>query len=358
MAIGPPTVPQPLPEALADINRRTPIGSVLTSAEWRDVPAAVRNLSFFSARVTSAQFLELAHRRIREAIGFERRDGRPDAETPIVDRSGVIAELQALAKDLGLDPEPGKEGTLEDVTSVRRLELIYDTNVALAYNHARWRTGQQDILMRLVPAYELIREEDRDEPREWFEIWRGEMARLAPTTRARFIPTTERPQYGGRFIAPKNDPIWQALGDSPDGLQRPYPPFRFRSGMGWRDVRRREALRLGIIDEDEEPEPAPDIPLASIAGNLQSVRGIPGPVVEQLAAEFEGVATMDGGDERIRLFDALTDAVTDLARGRSARARRAGLEKLIGRIKRRGGPKAKKSIAALKAQLKRLEAAA
>ncbi|MDP2227282.1 MAG: hypothetical protein Q8J78_07365, partial [Moraxellaceae bacterium] len=64
--------------------------------------------------------------------------------------------------------------------------------------------------------------------------------------------------FDGRMVALKNDPIWSRLGDSslfPDGLDNPYPPFAFNSGMGVRDVDRDEAEQLGLIAKNQEVFP-------------------------------------------------------------------------------------------------------
>jgi len=58
--------------------------------------------------------------------------------------------------------------------------------------------------------------------------------------------------FAGRMIARKDDPIWTKI--STFGV--PYPSFDFNSGMGVRDISRREAIRLGVIaKEDETPRP-------------------------------------------------------------------------------------------------------
>ncbi len=60
------------------------------------------------------------------------------------------------------------------------------------------------------------------------------------------------------MIALKNDPIWSRLGSSDlfeDGLDNPYPPFAFNSGMGVRDVARDEAEQLGLLEPNQEVFP-------------------------------------------------------------------------------------------------------
>ena len=52
-----------------------------------------------------------------------------------------------------------------------------------------------------------------------------------------------------RMIAPKTDRIWTDI----SAFGHPWPPFDFNSGMGLRDVGRREAIRSGVISADDPP---------------------------------------------------------------------------------------------------------
>ena len=101
----------------------------------------------------------------------------------------------------------------------------------------QWRGSQPDRLAA-APAWELIRLYDRDVPRIWAARWR-----TAGGT----------PVDGGRLIALKGDPVWGELGASAnfdDALDTDHPPFAFNSGMGWREITRSEADRLGITGPD------------------------------------------------------------------------------------------------------------
>src|SRR5205814_1705852 len=78
----------------------------------------------------------------------------------------LVADLQAKAKALGLGPEdPLKAGSLEDVTSLQRLELIVRHNLQSAQEYARWKAEQDPAVLDAYPAQELKRIEQRDVPR-------------------------------------------------------------------------------------------------------------------------------------------------------------------------------------------------
>ena len=55
------------------------------------------------------------------------------------------------------------------------------------------------------------------------------------------------------MVALKSSPIWEALGEyGEDSTGSDCPPFAYNSTMAWEDVDREEAVRLGLIGEDED----------------------------------------------------------------------------------------------------------
>jgi hypothetical protein len=55
----------------------------------------------------------------------------------------------------------------------------------------------------------------------------------------------------GRFVALKTDPVWKKL----SRFGTPWPPFDYGSGMGLRDLSRRDAVALGLLEKGERVEP-------------------------------------------------------------------------------------------------------
>jgi hypothetical protein len=76
-----------------------------------------------------------------------------------------------------------------------------------------------------VPGADQI--ESREEPCNWKERWQQAGGKLC----------------AGRMIARKDDPIWFSI----SRFDRPYPPFDCNSGMGVREIRRKEAEQLGVL---------------------------------------------------------------------------------------------------------------
>lgn len=218
-----------LPEAIARISARTPIGAALRSREWEGMPLALNERSFFSATVESLRFLSSGKNRLlNEVSGVREKVAKGEA---FFDRSSFIAAMRKIAIAEGIAVDPAKRGGLQDITSRARLGLIYDMNKMDAQEYARWKAEQDPDVLAAFPAQELIRVEDRAVPRKWLRIWVAAGGRL----------------FSGRMIALKNDPIWRAI----SRFGRPWPPFDFNSGMGLEDVSRADAEGLGLLGPDD-----------------------------------------------------------------------------------------------------------
>ena len=220
----------PIPEAVAKIARRTPVASRMRTAEWERVPLALRERAQFSAAVESVRLLAAFQEKLQKRIGMiQEQVAGGDAW---VDRSSFIGDMRAMAEELGLGTGTGG---LTDISSRRRLGLIYDMQTRQAAEFARWKMGEDPDVLDAYPAQELLREEDRMVPRDWAARWAREGGRF----------------FGGRMIALKSDPIWTAI----SRFGTPWPPFDFQSGMGIEDVGRDEAEELGLVGPEAGPLP-------------------------------------------------------------------------------------------------------
>src|SRR6185503_2254093 len=113
---------------------------------------------------------------------------------------------------------------------------VLKTNREIAQGYAQDRAGQDELLLDEWPAQELFRGEAREKERDWQERFR-----LAGDQSGSPIGDGWTITPDGRMIALKNHPIWDALGSSElfdDGLNNPFPPFAFASGMWVRDIDR------------------------------------------------------------------------------------------------------------------------
>jgi hypothetical protein len=226
--------PVPLAEAVRDLGARTPVGSILRSAEWAQMPRVLRDEALFSAGVTSLRVLGEIGARLDKMIALE-SEPTASGEDAMATRSTFIGDLKRILADFGYRPEPGKEGGLQDLSSARRLRLIADMNLQQAQERARFKMGQDPDMLDNFPAQELVRMESRMVPRQWRQRWAEAGGKF----------------FDGRMIALKSDPVWVKI----SRFGRPWPPFDFGSGMGIEDVERGEAEALGLIAPEETPEP-------------------------------------------------------------------------------------------------------
>jgi hypothetical protein len=212
--------PLPFQEALDSREVRSLLPTDFRTQLLAEIPAELRERATFAAGVTNIEFLQ----RISDAVD--------DLASGRVDRATKRAELKKLGAALDYRPVEGEEGTLTDLSSDRRLNLILDTNLEMAQGYGQWAQGQDPAVLDQWPAQELVRVRDSRVPRNWAGRWADAGGEF----------------FDGRMIALKNDRIWTRL--SRFGL--PYPPFDFNSGMDVRDIDRDEAVDLGLTDRDTE----------------------------------------------------------------------------------------------------------
>lgn len=220
----------PLPEAVRRIAAKTPVASRLRTAEWSRVPLALRERAQFSAGVESVRLLGTIQDKLEKRIGMVQEEVA--GGTAHVDRSSFIGDLRKIAQEEGLGTGTGG---LTDVSSRKRLGLVYDMQTRQAAEFARWKMGEDPDVLDAYPAQELIREEDRIVPRDWRARWAGKGGRFPM----------------GRMVALKSDPVWAAI----SAFGTPWPPFDFGSGMGIEDVSREEAESLGVLPAGQKVEP-------------------------------------------------------------------------------------------------------
>lgn len=125
--------------------------------------------------------------------------------------------LQSCLEYFNYVPEPGTEGSIQDLGSTPRKNLILDTNVAQCQNYA-WR--QSLLADDRKQAWELVRDGVRKEPRKWDTLWREAYAQLSAEERRTVAPQGH--------VALITSPIWSLL----SRWGTPYPPFDYNSGMG------------------------------------------------------------------------------------------------------------------------------
>lgn len=271
------TNPIPFSEAVSHLLSKGLMPTSLDTVGLRALDAGIRRQAIFSARNSIVDSLK----KIKEVVSSQ---VNPTQETRIDPATGESRQVtvgfnpatarEAIRSNLaqiGYAPSDDEAGTIKDLASTERINLVVKTNVELAQGAGNYIAGHDDDVLDAWPAQELYRQEGRDQPRNWDGTnpkgdktltgfgsrWMFAAQASGDPDAARMLETT------GRMIALKSSGIWQALGDFEDGLGNPYPPFAFNSGMWVRDVPRKTAESLGLIDPDEQAK-KPTLDIASL----------------------------------------------------------------------------------------------
>ena len=249
-----------LEDALADLRRRKLMPTSLGSAGLRRLAAEVRRHAVFSARMTHAEVVRELQRVVQAmAAGqINLADARLSMKYSLA-LAGYEPETGFPGDDAKGVP-PAEPGSLQDLRSRKRLDLMLETNYRMAANRAYAEAGQSETRRWQFPAWELLRIYTRRIPRgykatkgglvedpgeDWIARWRDAGGTLVTDD-----------DGTDRMIATKDDSVWADLGTGEGGHEKdsignPWPPFAFQSGFGIREVSREDCIRLGVIDGNE-----------------------------------------------------------------------------------------------------------
>ena len=218
------------------------VGSDLDSSQWNQIQAGLRNRAFFSSRVAEVNILAAMRERVAKYA---------EGET---DLSKIRMEFREELRRANYQPQPGEEGTIHDLFSQARIDVIVKTNVAQARGYIQYAEGMSPGAFAAFPAQEFTRVAHRKNARQdWPQRW----AKAGGKT------------YGGKMIALKDDPVWVNL----SVFGNPFPPFDWGSGMGVLDVDRKTAIELGLIDDAALREKTAEMrkkPLPDFNENMQA----------------------------------------------------------------------------------------
>lgn len=202
--------------------------------------AKLREQSLFSARTTSKAYLD----RVKELLAdYQTQVGKTAQGENISQALGRTRMLMREKLDeLGLVERDADgnviEGRMTNLGSTMRLNLIIKTNTQLAHS-ARQQARLDDPLQKILrPYWELVRNEHRKQPRNWWNRW------LTCANRVNWQGVVKGTT---RMIARFDSPIWAELGNGfSDSLGVDRPPFCFGSGMGWKSITAKEIKNLGL----------------------------------------------------------------------------------------------------------------
>ena len=217
-------------EALEKLGDRTPIGSEMMSAEWADVPVALRERAMFSSQVESVRFLQRVTDNISDYLSNAMEE-LPDGKTALKmgSRAQFVDDMRAFALKEGMGPIIEEHaGGLRDITSEARLSLIFRMQTQAAGDYGQWRQGMDPAVLDQFPASRFVRVQAVKQERESHQRFEDQ-------------------------VYLKTDPIWAKVINEDFGV--PWGPWAWGCGHDVDDVDRDEAEQLGVIKPGQELEP-------------------------------------------------------------------------------------------------------
>lgn len=202
------------------------------------------------------------------------------------DPATIRLELKRKLIRAGYTPTEEERGTLKDLSSEARRNVVVETNYDQALGLGAHVLDQDEDRLDAWPAQELYRLEERQAKRPWGQRWNDAIDELGSQTSAQKVSgdTADEGMY-----ALKNDPIWSKI----SVFNQPFPPFDFGSGMWVRDVSLEEAIDLGLIKKRS------DIPKPEKTGlndNMQlDVAALDEPLADALVEALKGLVTIKDG---------------------------------------------------------------
>lgn len=274
-------------EAVEKLGARSVIGSQLKSHGWQRVPVALRERAFFSATIENARWLQTARDGIGDFLTGAREpvvlpDGNASTALRTGSRAEFVSRMRQMAIDLGMGPleeeatigpdgamttPRDKAGTIEDIRSEARLQLIFDTQTQSAADYGYWKQGMDPDVLAEFPAQRFIREREVKVKRVPHMLNEGVVKRKDDL---KFWTSMNSPSFGGFGV--------------------PWGPWGFWSGMGVEDVDRAQAERLKLVKPEERLQPVE----SDFNEHLKaSVRGLEKDLVAWLKMQFGSQAKFE-----------------------------------------------------------------
>lgn len=252
----------PFAEAIDKLGAQSPVGAALSSSEWSDLPVELRENAFFSANVESMRFLQTAQDSLGDFLAGNVKtldDGKTLLATG--SRAAFVDQMQKLIATMGVQRT---DGGLQDITSERRLGLIFNIKTQQAGDYGYWRQGMDPDVLNEFPASRFIRVLDVKEPRELHTRFQDQ-------------------------VYLKTDPIWALEINRDFGV--PWGPWGWGCGHDVEDVDRDEAEALRLLRPGERLEPQKKY----FNENLQaSINGIEPELLEKIKKVFGDKITIAG----------------------------------------------------------------
>ena len=227
------------------------------------LPLEIRERAFFMATVADAEILDV----FQDVVGRVQSGELSLAEGRWALREG-LAELNYL-------PAPGEEGTIKDLRTMQRMNVVIETNAAMARNYAAEKVQAAS---PAFPVKELVRMGRSQVPRDWVARWARAYGQLTDAEKRGASIDPPMAKVGHR--------IWYLI----SRFNAPYAPFDFGSKMGT-IARGRAAAKAAGIDLQASVAPLP----ATLNDGLEATPRVKDDALKaRMAEKLKGLATWDG----------------------------------------------------------------
>lgn len=145
--------------------------------------------------------------------------------------------IRETLRQQGYRPPATGQGGIKDLSSWLRIQVVMETNAAMAHGYRNWYNWTQD---GDTAAFKFYRSQGREDPRFWAERWNRARIGLEDEATEAVSSGFIRGEIVG-YALPASD-IWMRL----SRFGTPYPPFDYLSGMNIAPVSAQEAIAAGL----------------------------------------------------------------------------------------------------------------
>lgn len=253
------------------------LASELRTKEWEDTRMAgwVHERAFVMAGVVDVEILQ-GYRDVAARYA----GGEYNAQ----DARRAMREVLATAEYVA---EPALGGTIKDLSSVARMNVVLEMNTAAASGYKEYLEGLGNVD---YPGLELYRAGVAAKPRDWEARWAEAAARVGYVGVAR----------SRAWLALRNSPVWAEL----SRWGSPYPPFDYNSKMGVLEVSWDECEAAGLV-ASELATVANEQPSSFNAGVEMRPSVTSRDLADKLSSVLDGVAKVEweGGTPVVKFVD-------------------------------------------------------
>lgn len=155
--------------------------------------------------------------------------------------------IRETLRQQGYRPPETGQGGIQDLSSWLRIQVVMETNAAMAHGYRNWYNWTQD---DSTAAFKFYRSQGREDPRYWAERWNRARSGLEKEATEAVSSGFIRGETVGYALA--SSEIWIRL----SRFGTPYPPFDYLSGMNIAPIGAEEARAAGLDVSRVRPAPA------------------------------------------------------------------------------------------------------